>query len=358
MTARMLENAGFDEEAVRDLCLARLACSHPAGCSLKVFGEDLYDLIGYDLRRNSWPKRVEKMMAELETGGFVVEVENTGSGGGAPHSGRYVLTQAGQFRVEQFLPYRALSGRSWHDVKISDLTAKALDLQSPSGKILNGLKSIDGLRGVILKRHYHLPIRADIPSIAQLRSALSVYALEKTYEVPLAQKFGMGNRVSEKLGLFLVSRLLKRPRYVKSFSKLLSLLTAQSVEAEKSDANHLRQNVLRRLVRNEESEGQGGEAKDLQDFACAVNKIAQNMATGWPGRKRAYISHVWQVLQDEKTIWKMSENEFKTKLADAHRAGHLSLTIADLRDRENIADVQASQTKYKNSEWHLIRVEE
>jgi len=54
----------------------------------------------------------------------------------------------------------------------------------------------------------------------------------------------------------------------------------------------------------------------------------------------------------------LDEDAFKLRLTEAHRAGHLTLTVADLRDKSNIADVKDSVTRYKNAEWHLIRVED
>ena len=81
-------------------------------------------------------------------------------------------------------------------------------------------------------------------------------------------------------------------------------------------------------------------------------------AMGWDGNRRAYISHVWQEIQNRTVGQQLNEREFKTRLAEAHRAGHLSLAIADLRDKSNISDIQDSVTRYKNTEWHLIRVED
>ena len=44
-------------------------------------------------------------------------------------------------------------------------------------------------------------------------------------------------------------------------------------------------------------------------------------------------------------------------LAEAHRAGQLALANADLKDNNNIKDLQESAVAYKNAVFHFIRVD-
>jgi hypothetical protein len=44
-------------------------------------------------------------------------------------------------------------------------------------------------------------------------------------------------------------------------------------------------------------------------------------------------------------------------LAEAHRAGQLALANADLKDKDNIKDVQDSAVSYRNAVFHFIRVD-
>jgi hypothetical protein len=44
-------------------------------------------------------------------------------------------------------------------------------------------------------------------------------------------------------------------------------------------------------------------------------------------------------------------------LAEAHRVGQLALANADLKDKNNMKDVQDSAVSYRNAVFHFIRVD-
>lgn len=94
------------------------------------------------------------------------------------------------------------------------------------------------------------------------------------------------------------------------------------------------------------------------EFARAVQAAAASRAEGWTGNRRAFVSQVWAVVQERHARWGLSEIEFKSMLAEAHRMGLLALANADLKDRRNLADIEASAVSYKNTVWHYVRVEE
>jgi hypothetical protein len=96
---------------------------------------------------------------------------------------------------------------------------------------------------------------------------------------------------------------------------------------------------------------------DLAGFAAEVRRHALQKAQGWPGNRKAYISHVWQMLREARAEWGLSEIEFKCMLAEAHRAGSLALANADLKDNSSIKDLQDSAVVYKNAVFHFIRVD-
>jgi hypothetical protein len=96
---------------------------------------------------------------------------------------------------------------------------------------------------------------------------------------------------------------------------------------------------------------------DLPDFASEVRRCAAGEAQGWSGDRKAYISRVWRALRDRRPDWQLSEGEFKALLAEAHRSGQLALANADLKDEENIKDVQDSAVIYRNAVFHFIRVD-
>jgi hypothetical protein len=96
---------------------------------------------------------------------------------------------------------------------------------------------------------------------------------------------------------------------------------------------------------------------DLAGFAQEVRRTAADRARGWPGDRKAYISHVWHHIRDGRPDWSLSEIEFKAMLAEAHRAGHVVLANADLKDDECARDLQESALIYKNAVFHFIRVD-
>jgi hypothetical protein len=67
---------------------------------------------------------------------------------------------------------------------------------------------------------------------------------------------------------------------------------------------------------------------------------------------------VWKAIRTSHPEWGLSEIEFKDMLAGAHRAGQLVLTGADLKNKQNIQDLEDSAILYKNTVWHYVRVED
>jgi hypothetical protein len=74
------------------------------------------------------------------------------------------------------------------------------------------------------------------------------------------------------------------------------------------------------------------------------------------GNRKAYISDVWQALAQGRPEWGLTEIEFKSMLAEAHRTGHVVLANADLKDRRSLPRVQQSALAFKNSVLHFVRV--
>jgi hypothetical protein len=95
---------------------------------------------------------------------------------------------------------------------------------------------------------------------------------------------------------------------------------------------------------------------DLGGFAQAVQAMARGRAEGWPGNRKAYIIDVWLALKDSRPEWGLTEIEFKSMLAEAHRTGHVVLANADLKDRRSLPRVQQSALTFKNTVLHFVRV--
>jgi hypothetical protein len=96
----------------------------------------------------------------------------------------------------------------------------------------------------------------------------------------------------------------------------------------------------------------------LAQFSAGVLMAARTHAEGWPGSRKAFISQVWNAIRTSHPEWGLSEIEFKDMLAGAHRAGQLVLSSADLKNKQNISDLEASAILYKNTVWHFVRVED
>jgi len=264
-----------------------------------------------------------------------------------------------------------------------------LGLDGETVSRLKRLAKPDGLRAAILQRAYGLKIRG-VPSPARLRQALAVVALERAFGNTLKGSIGQRTGLSAKAGRLLAGQLSHRPRDFGTDSRLIAALAAEQVGAFQTDADALRTAILRNFVSQSLSPSeavQGLSPKpandkgtapvvhvattapgprprpaaanrpDLNGFAEVVRKAASARAEGWPGNRKAYISHVWRDFQAADPEWGLTEIEFKAMLAEAHRTGHIVLANADLKDKRSLKDLQESAVPYKNTVWHFIRVD-
>jgi hypothetical protein len=180
--------------------------------------------------------------------------------------------------------------------------------------------------------------------------------------------------------------LLQKPRELPTDTRLIAALCADQAGLPRFDADALRLAVLRRLasaaalidhqpvakptlraVRESETPPpkaltpQAEEAPQrpgLALFSAGVLSAARTRAEGWPGARKAFISRVWDAIRTSHPEWGLSEIDFKDMLAGAHRAGQLVLAGADLKNKQNIKELEDSAILYKNTVWHYVRVED
>jgi len=278
----------------------------------------------------------------------------------------------------------------WTLVRNHRLVAAALGLGPLSAQRLKALGRPDGLRAAVLHKAYGLALRT-VTSPARLRNQLAVIALERAFGNTMKSGLGAGEGLSPKAGRLLAGQLSKRPRDFGTDSRLVGALAAECVGASRLDIEGLRLAILRRWVGGllgkavpltpsagpapavdataplrppviaapaVPSPPAAASRPDLPGFAAAVQAAARTKSHGWPGNYKAYVSHVWQALAEKHPEWGLTEVEFKGMLAEAHRTGHVRLVNADLKDRGNLAEVQRSAITYKNTVWHLVRVED
>lgn len=289
----------------------------------------------------------------------------------------------------------AAAPKDWQTVRDGRLLAHALGLDGLSAPKVKALLRPDGLRAAVLARAYDFPasVRA---TPAKVRAKLAVVALERAFGDRVKGELGAGEGMTAKTSRLLAAQLSRKPRDFGTDSRLLAALAAEAVGAVQSDVESLRLAILRRWLgqsleatgvvprpaprpdraQEHASAATGSPAPasrepaaapakpaaatrpDLPGFASAVTKAARLRAEGWPGNRKALISRVWQTISVAHPEWGLSEIEFKSMLAEAHRTGHIVLANADLKDKDNLKDLQSSAVSYKNTVWHLVRVED
>ncbi len=315
----------------------------------------------------------------LAADGFAVESRN-----------RITLTAAGLTAVHDAFGMHSTTKASkhgWAEIRDIRLVAVALGLEREAAAKVKLLARPDGLRAAVLQRHFGLPARSRA-STSRLRSGLAVVALQRAFGNSIKGAMDAGDGLSAKAGRLLAGQLAHKPRDFGTDARLIATLAAECVGAAQSDADALRVAILRRLVSEISAPGPRDTAPksgpaiagvpaatppqpsappstarppaasrpDLEGFAKVVQTIARERSEGWPGNRKAYISDVWQTVKATRPEWGLTEIEFKSMLAEAHRTGHVVLANADLKDRRSLPRVQQSALAFKNTVLHFVRV--
>jgi hypothetical protein len=374
-------------ERLRHLVLVRIACALRGATKSEIAG-DLAPLMGAPLVQ--WRAEVEREINALAARGLVTV-----------KSGRHKVTDAGEAHAGRYLGEKRNFSRVWSNLRDMRLVAVALGMENEPAKHLKALTTLDGLRGAIVAHAFKLDIKG-VVTPARLREALAAAALKRAFrdrgKADLAGKLGL----SPKAGRLLAGQLAREPRDFGTDTRLIAALAAEHAGAPANDLSGLRMAVLRRHfghakaapVKRRPSKralGKGVAARtehvpqpaappaiadaalpvstpalvrpaptgrpDLAGFASEVRRHAASHAQGWSGDRKAYISHVWRNVQQMRPEWGLSEIEFKCMLTEAHRTGQLVLANADLKDKDNIRDVQDSAVSYRNTVFHFIRVD-
>jgi hypothetical protein len=378
MQAAVLEmpdaSASVDAERVRDIVLVRVA-SAARGVARADLVADLAGIVGHRLSARQWRALLEGAIEALAAVGHVSQ-----------RAGRIEAGEAGAARAAQFLGLKGNLPRHWAELRDERLVAKALGLQREPAKRIKALATQEGLRAAIVQRAHSLKIKG-VPTPSRLRSALAAVALQRAFGNQIKAGLAGKSGFSASAGRLLAAQLARQPRDFGTDARLVAALAAEHLGISRTDLASLRLAVLRKFV-----DGDGDGAKraaprlpavappasrprlvepaptpapvtpgtgrpDLAGFVQEVRRQAAGHAQGWTGNRRAYISHVWRHIREQRPDWGVSEIEFKCMLAEAHRAGHVVLANADLKDAKNIKDVQESAVVYKNAVFHFIRVD-
>lgn len=375
--------ATFDVARLDVVVLARIGASN-AGVSEVEIGRSLAPLVAHKLSPGEWRARLAGDLERLQAAGLIEGVR-----------GRHRLTAFGASHLEGLLPKGVGMLLSWERVRDRHLIGAALGLSEISPKRLKLLGTPGGLQAMVLESVYALQI-SGVPTPARLRAALAVVALERAFGNKLKSGLGSGAGLSAKAGRLLAAQLAHRPRDFGTDTRLVAALAADAVGAAQSTDAALRAAVLRRWlsapketpavrtapvnassvqaaasgastspaqdrvvpIASAPSRAAPAQRPDLDRFALEVKAAARLRAQGWAGARKAFISHVFQSLNERHPEWRLSDIEFKGMLAEAHRAGRIVLANADLRDKSVARELQESALPYKNTVWHQVRIDD
>jgi hypothetical protein len=333
-------------------------------------------------------------------------------------AGQVSLTAAGRNQLMTALGVKASpkeAPKTWGDARLI-FTAQALGLKLDAVR-KKALAKPDGLRAAILDQAFDLKLKGAMTN-ARLRSALAVVALERAFGNKVKAGLGTGSGLNPKAGRVLAGQLSKAPRDFGTDSRLVAALSAEQVGATSHEFEALRTALIGRLIgasvapvapkptkskslpvavptpaANDPSptltpvphasaavlttitpaltprtppitpdglvsRPAASNRPDLAGFAVAIKASAKLRAEGWSGSRKSYIADVWEDVKSRFTSWGLTEVEFKSMLAEAHRTGHIVLANADLKTKDNAARLAASAIVYKNTVWHYVRVED
>lgn len=365
---------------LRLMVLARIACDE--GATRPELARELGPYLGEGPAARM---PIELELAQLVRGSLAVESRF-----------RFSASADGLVRLLAELGIEALP-RTWSELKDIRLVAKSLGLEKSSAVRIKGLARPDVLRAEILVEAYGLALKGNA-STTKLRTALALTALDRAFGNQIRGELPSSAGLNPKASRVLAGQLLRKPRDAGTDKRLVAMLAAEAVGSDKLGADMLRAGLLRRLatgkaaaLRAEPTPAKPaaktgaaaqsssavvvpatGIAKataspqrhpaanrpDLAGFVKAVQVAAAASAEGWPGNRKALVSRVFSSIAATYPSWGLSLVEFKAMLAECHRIGHVALVTADLKDKRLLDELKQSAISYKNTVWHLLRVEE
>lgn len=364
---------GAGPAALDDLLLARIACA--GGATRAQLVRDLGALYSSKLSPAEWRGAVDMALTRLEITDRI-----------RVNRGRMRASETGADAVARFLGEKEPHARAWSEQRDLWLVAKALGVDAKKPALRQALTRPEGLSALIVQQAFGLAMRQAL-SPSKLRAALALIAIERAFGdgVKSGLKAQKGSALSAQAGRVLAGQLLRAPREFNTDSRLVAALSAELSGAARPEIEVMRLGLLRRLAEaapakkappttapEHKTNGAAEPVKPafepvsagaaqppgLAQFSAGVLNAARNHAEGWPGNRKAFICQVWNAIRASHPEWGLSEIEFKDMLAGAHRAGQLVLTGADLKNKQDIKELEASAILYKNTVWHFVRVED
>jgi hypothetical protein len=92
------------------------------------------------------------------------------------------------------------------------------------------------------------------------------------------------------------------------------------------------------------------------DLVRKIRAAASGTGARRFGPDKVFIASVWESLRNDPDVSALGEQGFKRALVEAHRAGTLVLSRADLIAAMDPRDVAASEIRHLNATYHFIQV--
>lgn len=248
------------------------------------------------------------------------------------------LTDAGRTRALAFVGASELPPRAtWESVKAKFLVPKALGVPEAAGM------SADALAALLVVRKFGLPSDTRLT----LKAVVDTLAF---------QALGLPPRENATPADFRAALVAKQIGASALTGKQLKDDAVRLVLGTKSrGVGALRANALAGL--GDTAGRSADEPFDLEAFAETVKSVARTCPTGRFGDNKVFLSHVWDQLRDEPRFAPLGLDGFKQKLVEANRAALLTLSRADLAQIQDPDDLERSETKFLNAEYHFILTE-
>jgi hypothetical protein len=309
--------------------------------------KDLDPLFSRRLSAGEWQELLDRTLGQLQSARLLAEQS-------------LALSDAGRAQTLAFLGLDRLPPRTnWKQLRDQYLVPRALGITGESRTARQRVATAEGLRAVILKDRFNLPL-GDGPTLAQAVDSLT------------ARELGLkpGQKLTLKAVRALALRKLLQTDTGDDPGKLAGQLAVHAAGALRDNADQLRQAVLSAWLNQqpppsgagatpapEPPASQSEEPLDLAAFAAQVQATARACPTGRFGDNKVFISHVWRRLRREGTFSTMDLTEFKRRLGEANHAGLLRLSRADLVEVMDPTDVRESETSYRDlALFHFVQI--
>jgi hypothetical protein len=272
------------------------------------------------------------------------------------------LTEAGRSRALDFLGIRELPPRcNWGTIQAKFLVPKALGLAPTATETVKRIAKGESLAALLLKRRFGLGLGPS-PSFGEVLEALAcrelgfpeASSLGEVKRLVLARLIGSDEGLSDDALRKALPRVLLGASTggIRGLRGALLHGWADATAAGQAPAPPTAKRPPDAVVEEPSSA-----EFDLPMFARTVKTAARHCPTGRFGDNKVFISHVWRQLREEPGFPAMDLATFKERLTEANNARLLTLSRADLVQVMNPADVQESQTRYLNGEFHFVLVE-